>query len=505
MVIVSCCRRRATERLCARIPIPVLAVGTFAVLAVASPEGHRWTAGGTGQPAEGRPAAGIARSYEAQAKRILDAALAGNDAYRKLEELCDDIGNRFSGSQNLDRAIVWAVETLRRDGHENVHSETVMVPKWVRGRESLELIEPQRQPVPMLGLGGSVGTPPEGITAPVVAVFDEQELERLGKQVRGKIVLFDHPMSSENEQHGAGYGSAVRFRGAGARLAAKYGAVAALVRSVTTRSLQSPHTGGMGYGDAEAKIPAAAISTEFAAKITRLQKRGIPVTVTLKMEAKLHDEPVESANVIAELRGRERPEEVVVVGGHIDSWDVGQGAHDDGAGCVTAMEALKVLRKLDLRPRRTIRVVLWTNEENGLAGGRTYAKDHEDELPRHVAAIEADSGGFRPLGFGITLADETAQKIATEQLREILTLLEPIGATAVQVGHGGADIGPLRPAGVPCLGLSVDMTHYFDVHHTHADTLDKVDPQDLSKDVAAMAVVAYVLADMPGRLGQPVE
>jgi len=438
----------------------------------------------------------IATTYRERANRIIEATLADNDAYKKLEELCDDVGNRLSGSENLNNAIRWAVETFKRDGQENVHTESVMVPRWVRGRESLELILPRRESVPMLGLGGSVGTPAEGITADVIAVYDEKELDQVGEKARGKIVLFNFPMD------GHGYGTTVRFRTNGARLASEYGAVAALVRSVTTRSLQSPHTGAMRYGDAKVKIPTAAVSVEYARKMARLLKRGKTVRVTLNMQAKtLDDAP--SANVVAELRGSERPDEVVVISGHLDSWDVGQGAHDDGAGVVTAMETINILRKLDLRPRRTIRAVLWTNEENGLAGGKAYAKRHESELSNYVAAIEMDSGGFAPTGYGVSLSDEAAQNVAVEQLADVLSLLESIGATNASAGGGGADIGPMKPAGVPMLGHRVDGEHYFDYHHTHADTLDKVDPDDMSKNAAAMAVVAYILADMPGRLGAP--
>ncbi|MCH8805837.1 MAG: M20/M25/M40 family metallo-hydrolase [Planctomycetes bacterium] len=449
-------------------------------------------------------AGSIADRYRPQAKRIIDAVLAGNDAYEKLEQLCDGIGHRLSGSKSLERAIEWAVATLEKEGQENVRAEPVMVPKWVRGNESATLIKPYRRDLPMLGLGGSVGTPPQGITAPVVSVFDEKELEKLGDAVRGKIVLFDHPMATYDPERGSGYGGAVRFRSNGARWAAQHGAVAALVRSVTARSLQSPHTGAMRYRDAKVKIPAAAITTEHAAMITRLQKRGVEVVVTLKMEAR--DEGMApSANVVAELRGREEPDEIVVISGHFDSWDVGQGAHDDGGSCVVAMEVLNVLRKLELVPRRTIRVVLWTNEENGLRGARQYVEDHKDELSKHVAAIEMDSGVFAPRGYSVQINDEKKQELAGKQLADILTLLEPLGATRARTGHSGADVGQMVSAGVPCLGHQVEGSLYFDYHHSHADTIDKIDPKELDRNVAAMAVTAYVLADMPGKLGESTE
>lgn len=441
----------------------------------------------------------LANRYRPAAQKIIAAARAGNDGYKKLEELCDDIGHRVSGSANLERAIAWAQKKMRDDGQENVRAEPVMVPKWVRGDESLEMLEPRPMKMAMFGNGNSIGTPPEGITAEVIAVHDADELETVKEKVKGRIVLFDYPMPTENAERGAGYGPAVRYRGEGAALAAKYGGLASLNRSATTHSLRSPHTGATRPNG---PVPAASISVEDAAMISRLQKRGIPVKVRLKMEAKMEPEPAPSANVIGELRGSEVPDEVVVIGGHIDSWDVGQGAHDDGGGICMSMEAINVLRKLGLRPRRTIRVVCFTNEENGLAGGRAYAEQHASELGRHVAAIETDSGTFAPRGYGVSVNDPAAQLVAHAQLKELIALLEPLGATEANSGGGGADIGPMRPAGVPMLGHSVDMTHYFDYHHTQADTLDKVSPKDMTDNVAALAIMSYVLADMPGKLGE---
>jgi Zn-dependent M28 family amino/carboxypeptidase len=417
-----------------------------------------------------------------------------------MEGLCDGIGHRLSGSASLERAVLWAVETLKSDGQENVRAEKVMVPHWVRGSESAEMTEPRRMTLSMLGLGGSIGTPPDGITAPVVVVRNEAELETQGGGAKGKIVLFNNPMPPYDDEKGSRYGETVRFRGKGASLAAKKGAVACLVRSVTARSLRSPHTGAMGYADGVTRIPAAAISAEDADIIARLFARGQSVLVTLKMQAQTLPD-AESANVIGELRGRERPDEIVVIGGHIDSWDVGQGAHDDGAGVVMAMEALSVLRKLGLRPRRTIRVVLWTNEENGLAGGKAYAKDHAAELARHVAAIESDSGGFAPEGFSVECKDEAREKIAASQVRDIARLVSRLGVKKVLLGHSGADVGPMKDSGVILMGIFTEGSTYFDYHHSPADTLDKVDAEELSRCVASLAVMAYVIADMPTRLG----
>jgi len=445
----------------------------------------------------------LAVRYQGTADRIIRATLAGNEAQDKLEELCLGIGQRLSGSPQLDQAIEWAIATMKEDGQENVRRERVMVPRWVRGRESATMLEPRVEPLHMLGLGGSVGTPPEGITASVVVVADEKELEALGEKARGKIVLFNNPMQQYDPKRGAGYGTAVRFRYRGAPLAAEHGAVASLIRSVTARSLCSPHTGGTSYGDAAVKVPAAALAIEDAEMISRFQKRGIPVVVTLKMEAETHSD-VPSGNVIGELRGRERPDEVVVIGGHLDSWDVGQGAHDDAGGCVVAMEAVNVLRRLEMIPRRTIRVVLWTAEETGIHGGKAYATDHADEMDKHVAAIEMDGGAFEPTGYSVECADSTRENAAAEQMRDIMRLFSSsIGELTIETGWSGADVSPMRQAGVMLMGHRVEGSKYFDYHHTHADTVDKIDPDELSRNVAVMATVAYVLADMPERVGGP--
>jgi Zn-dependent M28 family amino/carboxypeptidase len=274
-----------------------------------------------------------------------------------------------------------------------------------------------------------------------------------------------------------------------------------LVRSITTHSLDTPHTGSMGYDKDAPKIPAASITVEDAELVDRLASKGA-VQIRLRLESQmLPDAP--SANVIGELRGHERPDEIVVIGAHLDSWDVGQGAHDDGAGVVAMMQALATLKRLNLTPRRTIRVVLFTHEENGLRGAKAYAKDHEAELANHVAALEADMGGFAPTGFGISHQDPDAAARGRDRLADIAMLLHSLGATKVNLGGGGADISPMKSAGVPQISLDVDNRTYFDYHHTTADTLDKVKPQDLADMAAAAAVFAYVVADLPERLDAP--
>ena len=432
--------------------------------------------------------------------RILAAARVDRGAFQKLTQLCDGIGNRLSGSEGLEHAIVWAQAVLRADGLVNVRAEPVEVPKWQRGRESLELLTPRPMPLTMLGLGSSVATPAEGITAEVVVVHDEQELKAQANAVRGKIVLFDNAMPAYSPEKGAQYGETVRFRGHGAAMASKLGAVAVLVRSVTAHSLATPHTGNTRYEDGVVPIPAAAIATEHAALLARLVVAGEKVTVRLRMEA--HSEGVaQSANVLAELPGRERPEEVVVIGGHLDSWDVGQGAHDDGAGCVMAMQAVALLKQLGLQPRRTIRVVLWTNEENGLAGGKAYARVHADELVKTVAALEADSGAFRPEALTVEMADEAQQVLAAQQLHDLVQLL-PRMPLAIHQSGSGADVSAMKIGSVPLVGLVMESSTYFDYHHTAADTLDKVDPVLLAEGEGLFAALAWTLAEWPGRLGK---
>jgi len=451
-------------------------------------------------PAATPPAATpIADRYREPVDRIVAAAHADREAYRKLAELTDRIGHRLSGSPELERAIAWAAQTMKGDGHD-VHTEKVMVPHWVRGIEAAELVAPVARPLHVLGLGGTVATPKGGLTAPVVVVHNWAELEAKREAVKGAIVLYDVAMPKWTEANGSGYGETVEYRGKGASRAAKHGAVAVLMRSVTAHSLNTLHTGAMTYEDGVAKVPALAITVEDATLVARLAAQG-PVTVHLRADSRLLPDAA-SANVIGELRGRERPEELVVIGGHIDSWDVGQGAHDDGAGVVTMMQALTTLRGLGLVPRRTIRVVLFTNEENGLRGGRAYAKDHAAELPNTVLAVESDSGGFAPRGFSVQAKPEVQDRVRA-RIAEIASLLGTIDATRVTVGHGGADIGPMVPAGVPTLGLVTDGRTYFDIHHTDADTLDKVDPAALADDVAAVAALAYVVADMPDRVDAP--
>jgi carboxypeptidase Q len=445
----------------------------------------------------------VAEEYRGVAQKLIAAARSDRDAgaYAKLAELTDTIGHRLSGSAALDKAIAWAAQRMKDDGLE-VRTEPVIVPVWQRGAESAAITSPVARPLHVLGLGNTVATPKGGITGPVVVVHDWKELESRADQIKGAIVLYDSPMATWSAEHGSGYGTAVTYRSAGASKAAKLGALAVLVRSITATSLSTPHTGAVNYDKDQPKIPAAAVTVEDAELLDRLTRKGT-VQVRLQLEAQtLPDAP--SANVIGELRGSDKPDEIVVLAAHIDSWDVGQGAHDDGAGCVAMMQALATIKRLGLQPRRTIRVVLFTNEENGLRGGKTYAEAHAAELPKTVFALESDSGGYRPTGFAVDHVDPEAARRSRARLAPIAALLGDVGATSIEEGGGGADIRPMKPAGVPQVGLELANRTYFDYHHTHADTLDKVAPHDLAEMVAAIAVVAYVVADLPERIDAPI-
>jgi hypothetical protein len=450
----------------------------------------------------------LTTSYQDAANKLIDAAMQDTAGYEKLTYLCDRIGNRLSGSQTLPKAISWAAEQMKKDGFVNVFTPPVMVPKWVRGAESASITAPIQRPLHMLGLGMSVGTPVGGITAPVAVVSSFDELTALGEKVKGKIVLYDVPYE--------GYGRTVAYRVAGPSRAAKLGAVAVLVRSITPLAMQMPHTGTTRYTEDAPKIPAAAISPEDAMLLHRLSMGSGSPSVHLEMAA--HQEAdVPSANVVGEIPGTEHPEEVVVMGGHIDSWDVGQGAQDDGSGIMATMEAARLIHQLNLKPKRTIRVVFWVNEENGERGGEAYLQWIGDKLKNHVAAIEMDSGAEEPKGFGYGAfagprrpmpgqpappapQPSPAQQASQQICAQIAKLLTRINAGSVAPYGGGSDIEPIVAKGVPSLSPSTSGAHYFDWHHTQADTLDKVNLQDFRKNIAVLAVLSYVLADMPGRL-----
>jgi len=419
-------------------------------------------------------------------QNIINAAMNDSTAYERLAYLCDTFGPRLSGSSNLEKALDWIISEMRLDGLKRPRGERVQVPTWIRGNESLDLILPFKKSMAMLGLGGSIATPKGGIKAEVVVVNSFDELDEKQNDVRGKIVLFNAPFTT--------YGETVQYRYKGASSAARYGALASLIRSVGSWSMNTPHTGAMTYDRDQPKIPHAAITMEDAMMLGRLQGRGEKIVLHLRMEARSVADRW-SRNVIAELPGSEFPEEIVVLGGHIDSWDVGQGAHDDAGGCVAAWQAVKLIKELGLQPKRTLRVVLWTNEENGGRGNKNYRDEHFDELKDHILAIESDGGVFDPRGFGFTGSDESR-----DILTDISRLLLPIDANAIFNGGRAADIAPLNDEGVPVMSLKVDGSKYFWYHHTNADTFDKVDIMEFNRCVAAMAIMGYVVADMDDRL-----
>jgi carboxypeptidase Q len=436
-------------------------------------------------------------------KRVQQAALQSDYAYRQLAHLCNNIGPRLSGSAQAQQAVEYIAAELRKLGLE-VKLEKVMVPHWVRGEETAALTEypgmapGTTQKVVLTALGGSVATPPEGLTADVVVVNSFDELQALGRnRVAGKIVLFAAKFDqqlADNGFAGQAYGQAVAYRGGGASAAARLGAVAALNRSAGGADYRLPHTGALRYADDAPKIPAAAVAAEDAEMIAHLAAEG-----TVKMHLVLTPQTLPDAasyNVVADLKGSEHPEQIVIVSGHLDSWDLGRGAIDDGAGVVMAMQTAQLMKQLQLRPKRTLRIIAWMNEENGLAGGRGYAEDHKNDMANHFAAIEADLGAGHPLG------------VSVEGKPELLTLLQPLALILQSQGAGvtrmaeetGSDVSPLGAAGVPTFAPIQDARTYFNYHHTAADTLDKVGPKELQENCAVVATLAYTLANMPQSL-----
>lgn len=431
----------------------------------------------------------VVEQIQPEVGQIIGQAMGTTTGWDRLTYMTDTFGPRLSGSENLEQAIAWIVKEMKTDGFDKVWKQPVKVPHWVRGQESITLNIPVKRNLPMLGLGGSIGTPKNGLTAEVMVVNSFDELEERSAEANGKIVLFNAPFTT--------YGQTVAYRVNGASAAAKHGAIASMIASVASYSIQTPHTGVMHYEEGVKQIPHSAITVEDANMIQRFVERGEKVEVTIKMEAKTLPD-ADSFNVIAEITGSEYPDEFIVLGGHIDSWDVGTGAMDDGGGCVAAWQALKVIKELGIRPKRTIRVVLWTNEENGLHGGEEYArwvKEDEKSIDNHILAMESDGGVFDPIGFGFSGSDE-----AFTILQEIATTLEVIDASGMKKGGGGADIGPVMREGVPGMGLNVDGEKYFWFHHTDADTIDKLNVQDFNECVATMATYAFAVADIKQRL-----
>ncbi|HAB16913.1 MAG TPA: M20/M25/M40 family metallo-hydrolase [Verrucomicrobiota bacterium] len=433
-------------------------------------------------PAPAKPGAALPAELRERLAQLVSAATNSSVGYSRLVQLCDTFGSRPSGSTNLESAIDWILTQLRTDGFSEVRGEPVMVPHWVRGDEACEVQVPRSQRLSILGLGGSVATPAQGIAAPVLVVTNFAELTQRSDEARGRIVVFNQSFSN--------YGETVRYRKEGAIEAARVGAVASLIRSVTPFSLRTPHTGMMNYDRSLPKLPHAALAPEDVELLARWQAAGVTPVLWLKLSGRNAPEAL-SRNIVADWSGRETPEQIVVVGGHIDSWDVGQGAQDDAGGCIAAWEAVRLMKQLQLRPRRTVRLVMWTNEESGLAGAKAYRETHREELGRHIAGIESDNGTFPPAGFGFTGSDAGG-----EIIRGILGFLgETLDAGAFTLGGQDADLTPLIAGGVPALGLRMKPNNYLWVHHSEADTVDKVAPADLGRCTAALAVMAFALAD----------
>ena len=427
--------------------------------------------------------------------RLVGGALVDGQAYADVAELTDTIGARLTGSPGASAAVEWAVARLRAAGL-HAWTEPVRVPHWVRGEERAVAIAapPARpQPLAVAALGSSAGTPPGGVEAEVVEVRSLEEAAALGDRARGRIVLFQHGMPGQGS-----YGELVRLRARGPATVARLGAAGALVRSLASASLRDPHTGQTAFPPDVAPIPAASISVEDAELLHRLLARG-PVRVRLVLGCGPGTPPeVESANVVAELPGRARQGEIVLIGAHLDSWDLATGAIDDGAGVAMVLEAMRLLAREPAPPRRTVRAVLFMNEEHGLSGGIAYAERHAAELGHVVAAVEADSGAGRPLGWK-TEAGPGAVAILTRLSAPLATL----GANGVRAGDAGSDLDPLRYAGVPTAGLWQDGSRYFEWHHSAADTLDKIDPGELARAAAALAVGAWQLAEADATMPRP--
>lgn len=433
--------------------------------------------------------------------QLLRAALTSDYAYRQTAYLCNNIGPRLSGSPQANAAAEYVAAEMRKLGLE-AQLEKVLVPHWVRGIETGELTEYKgqakgtTQKIVLTALGGSVATPKEGITAEVVVVENYDQLEALGRaKVAGKIVLYNAKFDRQLAASGRGleaYSQATAYRGAGASRASRLGAVAALNRSAGGAEYRLAHTGGLRYQDGIPPIPAAAVAAEDAELIAYLAAQGaVKLHLTLTPQT-LPDEV--SYNVIADLKGTEHPEQVVIVSGHLDSWDLGTGALDDASGVAVAMQTAHLIKQLGLKPKRTIRVIAWMNEENGLRGGTTYAENHKTEIANHIAAIESDLGASHPLGFHAHITPAALTK-----LRPASAILQSIGAGLIEVTNSSpeADISPLDALGVPTFGLWQDSRTYFDFHHTTADTLDKIVPRELAENAAVMAVLAYAIANLP--------
>ncbi|MFD2188536.1 M20/M25/M40 family metallo-hydrolase [Aquimarina celericrescens] len=425
-------------------------------------------------------------------KKLYDTSLLNGKSYAWLDYLSNQIGGRLSGSVNAQKAVEWGEKELKELGIDKVWLQSVMVPKWTRGVTEFAYIEtePGRTTnVPICALGGSVPTPIGGIKAPIIEVKGIEDLRKLGSdQITGKIVFFNRPMQADLIETFKAYGGCVDQRYSGAAEAANFGAVGVIVRSMNLRLDDFPHTGSMSYGDLPDmdKIPAAAISTNGADLLSSMLTLNPKVKFHMNMNCRTWKD-VESFNVIGEITGSEFPNEYMVVGGHLDSWDLGDGSHDDGAGIVQSMEVLRLFKEIGYKPKRSIRVVLFMNEENGLRGGKKYAEVAKNKGENHVFALESDAGGFTPRGFSFDCDD-----VNFEQVESWKSLFEPYLIHYFAKGGSGADIGPLKKDGIVLAGLRPDSQRYFDYHHAKNDTFDAVNKRELELGAATMASLVYL-------------
>jgi hypothetical protein len=423
-------------------------------------------------------------------RQIVEDVLVRGQAYENLRFICKKIGPRLSGSPQGAMAVRETARMMREMGADTVYLQECMVPKWVRtGRDTASLImgNGKGRPLRITALGNSEGTSSAGLKASVIEVHSFEELEQLKDQVKGKIVFYNYPMNPRYVKTFMAYGDAGKYRSTGASRAAKYGAVGVIVRSLASNPDDHPHTGAMNYDTAYPKIPAVAISTNDADFLSSSLKKKMASQVYIKATCGMQGE-VLSHNVVGEIRGSASPDEVITVGGHIDSWDLAEGAHDDGAGCVQSMELIRVFRDLGIKPKRTIRVVMFQNEENGLRGGRKYAEVAEAEGRKHIFALESDAGGFTPRAFGVSGVATSVSKI-----RSWAPLLKPYGIDEISEGGGGADIGPLGKLGTTLAGLSPDSQRYFDIHHAEIDVFEAVSRRELHLGAGVMAALVYLV------------
>ena len=431
---------------------------------------------------------------ETTIRNLYNEALSRGKTYPWLDYLSNRIGGRLSGSPQAAAAVEWSRQVMDTLGLDRVYVQEVMVPHWVRGEKEVGRIVNSRVAGPaevtLCALGGSVGTGLDGLVAEVIEVRDFKELQGLGKKgVEGKIVFFNRPMDPSKVNTFDAYSGAVDQRGLGPVEAAKLGAAAVLVRSMTLSLDDVPHTGGLRYNPEVRRIPAAAVSTMGAEKLSRLLKSEPKLQFYLRMTCQTLPD-VKSYNVIGEIKGSTNPDEIVVVGGHLDSWDTGDGAHDDGAGCVQSVEVLRLFKVLGIKPKRTVRAVMFMNEENGVRGGQKYAEEAKRLGEKHIAAIESDRGGFSPVGFFVEDDSVALRKISAWQ-----PLFKPYGVHSFALGHGGTDIGPLKGGGAKLIGYYPDSQRYFDYHHTPIDTFDKINKRELELGAAAMAALVYLLTE----------